>query len=354
MRIGYSFWGFLGAGVTDTPDGGRSHRRVLADGLHSVGHDLVFLQANRDLAEAGTVLPGYTWDSGLPGIDALFLEWRWTVPGRNDTPCGHPGHTCDLHRQAELVSHYTRNGVPTIVWDKDQQLPPGDPVNAHPAVTVCEPAFFPKAGRTSLLFPVADQALDDADPVALASLERDIPLVYAGNQYDRDDAFGAYFAPAAERFGHVVAGKWPTGTARWPAVRFTGRVPFTAVGKLYRRALATVLLTPARYARSGQFTQRIFEAVLAGCLPLAPASIRRADQVVPAELLVTSGAEVTGRIRTLAGLAGTADHAALISGCIERLHPFRLSGQLLTLARLLGHPPEPKEDCGAGAIQLRH
>ena len=49
MRIGYSFWGFLGPGITDTPDGGRSHRRTLIDGLVAAGHDIVFLQRNRDL-----------------------------------------------------------------------------------------------------------------------------------------------------------------------------------------------------------------------------------------------------------------------------------------------------------------
>ena len=35
------------------------------------------------------------------------------------------------------------------------------------------------------------------------------------------------------------------------------------VAALYRSALATVLLLPDRYARAGQMTQRIFEAVLA-------------------------------------------------------------------------------------------
>jgi hypothetical protein len=52
MRIGYSFWGFLGPGITDTPDGGRSHRRALIDGLTAAGHDVVFLQRDRDLDEA--------------------------------------------------------------------------------------------------------------------------------------------------------------------------------------------------------------------------------------------------------------------------------------------------------------
>ena len=108
MRIGYSFWGFLGPGITDTPDGGRSHRRPLIDGLTAAGHDLVLLLRNRDLEEAGHDLrASYTWDAGLPGIDALFLEWRWPVLGRSTTKCGSPGHTCDLHRQDELVAHYT-------------------------------------------------------------------------------------------------------------------------------------------------------------------------------------------------------------------------------------------------------
>ncbi|MGW7657691.1 hypothetical protein ACWGJ7_38365, partial [Streptomyces tendae] len=48
MKIGYSFWGFLGNGVTDTPDGGRSHRRPFIDALSARGHNIVFLQADRD------------------------------------------------------------------------------------------------------------------------------------------------------------------------------------------------------------------------------------------------------------------------------------------------------------------
>lgn len=93
MRIGYSFWGFLGPGITDTPDGGRSHRRTLIDGLIGTGHEVVFLQANRDLAEAGHDLTEcYAWDGGLPRIDALFLEWRWPILGRNTTECGTSGH----------------------------------------------------------------------------------------------------------------------------------------------------------------------------------------------------------------------------------------------------------------------
>lgn len=52
MRIGYSCWGFLGPGVTDTPDGARSYRRPFLDALAAAGFEVVLLQVNRDLIEA--------------------------------------------------------------------------------------------------------------------------------------------------------------------------------------------------------------------------------------------------------------------------------------------------------------
>ncbi|TDD40288.1 hypothetical protein E1288_35755 [Saccharopolyspora elongata] len=334
VKIGYSFWGFLGAGVTDTPDGGRSHRRTLIDGLREAGHDIVFLQTNRDLTEAGTDLrQTYRWDTGFPEIDALFLEWRWPIAGRNTTPCGAPGHTCDLHRQQQLVEHYTQHGLPTLLWDKDQQLSADDPLRGHSAVRVCEPALYPSQGAHSLLFPVADDTLDTVDPSELARGRRSWPLLYIGNQYGRDEAFGTYFAPAAAEHHHQVAGKW-TDTDRWPHVHFIGRIPFTAVDPMYRDALATVLLLPPRYAANGQMTQRLFEAVLAGCLPLAPATIRGVERYVPADLHITSGQHATELISELR-LTGTARHADLLAECLHHLKVFRLHHQLDVIDTLL-------------------
>jgi len=336
MRIGYSFWGFLGPGITDTPDGGRSHRRTLIDGLTTTGHDVVFLQANRDLTEAGQDLQSrYRWDDALPSIDVLFLEWRWPIPGRNTTPCGSPGHTCDLHRQAQLLSHYTLGcEVPTIVWDKDRQLPARSPLRALPNLAVCEAALIPSPGAASLLFPVDDSNLDSADPDALAALPRLLPLVYAGNQYGRDQAFTEFFAPAAACFEHRVAGKW-TGTGDWAHVNFTGRCPFPQVVQLHRSALATVLLLPDRYARAGQMTQRLFEAVLAGCLPITPATIAFSKTFTPASLHAASGRQVIQRVTEIQAIAGTARHAELIRDCLQHLGIFRLSRQLAALDQII-------------------
>ncbi len=335
MLIGYSCWGFLGDGIIDTPDGGRSHRRPLVDGLRDRGHEIVFLQPNRDLVEAGDDLTGsYHWDAGLPDIDALMLEWRWPIAGRNTTPCSSPGHICDLHRQQQLLDRYTAPGIPTLLWDKDRQLAPGDPLRRLANVAVAEPALCPSPGAVSLLFPVADTVLDAADPAALAALPRDLPLVYVGNQYDRDDAFDRYFVPASSRHAHVVAGKWPD-TQHWPEVNFIGRVGFPSGQALHRRAVATVLLLPDRYAQIGHMTQRLFEAVLAGCLPLTPISIRDAARFTPTELHISDGADASRALDHLTGVLGTRVHERLLAACLQRLDLFRLSRQLDTIEGLL-------------------
>ncbi|MGW6558513.1 hypothetical protein [Streptomyces hydrogenans] len=336
MRIGYSFWGFLGNGVTDTPDGGRSHRRPFIDALAGRGHDIVFLQADRDRLEAGDDLGGaYTFDGGMPDVDALFLEWRWPITGRNTTVCGSEGHTCDLHRQAQLINHYTvRHQTPTVIWDKDRTLRAESVWRRTPHTVVCEAALAPSPGARSLLFPVAEALLDRADPVALAAQPRDLALAYVGNQYDRDESFDRFFAPAAAHAEHLVAGKW-TKTNRWPHVRFLGRIPFEAASGVHGRSLATVLLLPDRYAAVGQMTQRIFESVLSGCLPLAPADIRFVDRFVPDELIVRSGEDVIERISYLGSIAGSRRHADLITACVDRLRLFGLSKQVDTVESVL-------------------
>ncbi|MEU4574609.1 hypothetical protein [Nonomuraea sp. NPDC023979] len=336
MKIGYSFWGFMGAGITDTPDGGRSHRRPFINAIQSAGHQVVFLQSNRDLIEAqDTIADSCRFDAGLPEIDALFMEWRWPIPGRNTTACGSLGHTCDLHRQAALLDHYTHElGLPTIIWDKDRRLPLNDALRHHAAVAVCEAALTPSPGARSLLFPLDDALLQAADPVALASQPRPFPLGYIGNQYDRDEAFHHYFAPAAARLPHWVAGKWPD-TRRWPHVTFLGRVPFSDVARMYGESLATVLLLPDRYETAGQMTQRIFEAGLAGCLPLAPATISHVERFVPSELVVSSGADVVDSVRRLWSIAGTTEHADLIAACLAKLEIFRLDRQIQALQEVL-------------------
>jgi hypothetical protein len=336
MRIGYSCWGFIGPGVIDTPDGGRFWRQTLLDTLQDAGHHLVLLQSNRDLHEAAddyTARYAFAEDS-LPELDALILEWRWPLPGRNTTPCNEPGHTCDLHRQQDLVDHYVhRLGLPTILWDTDRELPADDPLRTHPGVRIADPARHTAPGAVTLFGPISDQVLDTTNPEQLASLPRPLPLVYVGNQYGRDREFDTYFAPAARRHDHRVAGKW-TNTERWPWVNFTGRIGFSEGQNLYRAASATLLLLPPRYWQAGSVSQRIGETILAGCLPIAPAELVDADSFAPRELQAATSADAMELVTALHSAKPTT-RARLLELCLPRLDQYRASHALEIITGLL-------------------
>ncbi|MDY7091272.1 MAG: hypothetical protein SYR96_40120 [Actinomycetota bacterium] len=331
-RIGYSAWGFLTDGVLDTPDGARAYRRAVIDALQDAGNEIVLLQLDRDRWEAGVDLGDqYRFAAGLPELDAVVFEWRWPLPGRNTTDCGTPGHTCDLHRQQELIEHYTTGlATPTVIWDMDRRLPADDPLRTPANVRVGEYALRPTPGAITLACPVPDTLLDNADPYRLAAAQRPIPLVYVGNQYGRDDAFDRFFAPAAALVTHRVAGKW-TDTGSWPHVNFTGRCRFDEVADIHRGALATVLLLPERYWTVGHQTSRLFEAVTQGCLPLTPADTVAVDRFTPSELHVRDGGEVVEKLHWLQSIAGTPAHQDLIRACLRLLEPHRLSTQIAVL-----------------------
>ena len=190
------------------------------------------------------------------------------------------------------------------------------------------------ARRAPLLFPVADEALDAADPTALAAATRDLPLVYVGNQYDRDDAFARSSPPPPRTSPHCRRQMDPT-PRDWPHVHFTGRIPFAQVEATYRRSAGHRLAAARPVRAAGQMTQRLFEAVLAGCLPLTPNTIRHADRFTPPDLHVRDGAEVIARIQALQAVAGTGRHADLIAASLRRLDLFRISRQLRVLDQIL-------------------
>jgi len=176
--------------------------------------------------------------------------------------------------------------------------------------------------------------LNVADPQRLAAADRPTSLVYVGNRYDRDEAFDRYFAPAAATLPHRVAGKWPQAEA-WPQVSFTGRCGFAEVRQIHRVALATVLLLPERYATVGHMTSRWFEALLAGCLPLAPTEIHGVETYGPPQLRVRDGHDVIEKLAWLRSIAGSGEHADLIAACLGHLEPFRCSAQVAIAIKLL-------------------
>ncbi len=339
MRIGYSFWGFLGPGITDTPDGGRSHRRTLIDGLTAAGHDIVFVQHNRDLAEAGHDLRHrYAWDDGLPDIDVLFLEWRWPIPGRNTTRCGTPGHTCDLHRQDELVARYTLgHRVPTLCGTKTCNCRHVPRCARCPTSRSARLRWRPAPARSACCSP-------SPTTTWTGPIRRPWPRCPGRCRWSTSGT-STTATRRSRRSSHPplpgTAIAWPgSGADGGLAERhFTGRCAFPEVRKLYESALTTVVLLPERYARAGQMTQRLFEAVLAGCLPVTPAALPFASAFTPPALHAATGTQAADRITELQKIAGTARHAELIADCLGRLGLFRLSRQLTTVNQSFGGSP---------------
>ena len=338
MIIGYSFWGFLGNGVVDSPDGGRSHRLAWVRTLVGNGHRLIFLQRNRDLEEAGESYAEWgTWPADLPPIDLLFLEWRWPIPGRNvEVSPSSQGYCPDWDRQAALLRFYTLDrGIPTLVWDKDLQLPQRSPLRGLPHIRIAEATRFPRPGASSLLFPICgDWYRHAARELSKPAPDASFDLVYIGNQYDRDEHFERFFASAAPQLRHGVFGKW-TRVTNWPAVRFHSRIGYEQVSSVLRTSVATPLLSPTRYCSAGQVTQRIFEAVLNGCFPLAPRDIIGIDTLLPDDLLVADGADVVRACKDLERLRRTPDYKPAILGCLSRLAPFLASAQYETFAQIV-------------------
>ncbi|WP_439673478.1 hypothetical protein [Embleya sp. MST-111070] len=174
------------------------------------------------------------------------------------------------------------------------------------------------------------------DPEALAAAPRRWLLVYVGNQYGRDPAFTTFFAPAARVHPHRVAGKW-TRTDAWPHVDFIGRVGYPVGRELHRQGVASVLLTPERYSTVGAVGQRLFEAVLAGCLPIGPATIRGIHRNIPRALVAEDGAQVASLVGILTS-ASPRTRSKLLTECLRRLDPFRVTAQTTIVNALLKSP----------------
>src|SRR5207245_7412856 len=81
---------------------------------------------------------------------------------------------------------------------------------------------------------------------------------------------------------------------------------------------------------------RLFEAVLAGCLPVTPGTISSAAVFTPPALHAATGEQAADSVAWLLDIARTARHAELIAACLDRLSVFRLSRQLRALDQILG------------------
>lgn len=309
MRIGYSCWGFLGKGIVDTPDGGRSHRLVLLKELMRQGSTIIMLQKNRDYLECNQdfTQKKLSFNSKFPKIDALFLEYRWKIPGRN---CGvnknNPRYTPDLDRQNTLIKFYQKSDIPIIIWDKDQKLTKAEE-QVIKNVIVFEPVLKPRFNRKSLLFPIDSRKTNKSFQGLnkYNQINKKFDLVYIGNQYERDDTFKEFVDnPAGEvKTETPVFGNWKKypdrfqkNSIRFPNVKFEERLGFDKVDGVYNKSFSTVLIAPEIYYNTGHVTQRLFESMWGLCIPFTPDRYYDIERIILKDFIVHSGQELSKKI----------------------------------------------------------
>lgn len=344
-KIGYSFWGFLGNGVVDTPDGGRFHRYDFLKEILKNGFEVILLQKNRDLVETGKDFSNnlMNFNSLFPEIDILILEYRWPILGRNfGISKLDEKYTPDLDRQHDLINYYCSKDIPIIIWDKDLKL------NNTPNIKklqVLEPSLFPRDGHKQLLFPLNQKHKN----VFLKNLksynnaDRIYDLIYIGNQYERDDSF-LEFIDHPSGYNNkkaIVYGNWKKYPSifeknknTFPNCTFRGKISFEKIDSEYKKSLCTVLVAPELYYHRGQYTQRIFESIINCCIPLCPKNYLLCKKIIIPEFLVENSKETADRILQFRKLDNK-KLQELMNQQYQRLNCFDMNKQVQSLISII-------------------
>ncbi|MBX9890543.1 MAG: hypothetical protein K2X94_04700 [Amoebophilaceae bacterium] len=344
-KIGYSFWGFLGNGIVDTPDGGRFHRYDFLKEIVKNGFEIILLQKNRDLIETGQDFSknSISFNLSFPKIDILILEYRWPILNRNfGISKIDQKYTPDLHRQDDLIDYYCSKDVPIIIWDKDLKL---NNVHDIKKLKVLEPTFFPKEGRKQLLFPLHQKHKNIflENLKSYNSINRMYDLIYMGNQYERDESFMEFIDNSSgyNNKKAIVYGNWKYHPFIFEKIanpfqhcEFRGRIGFEEIDSAYKKSLCTVLIAPELYYNRGLYTQRIFESIINCCIPLCPKKYMLCEKIIIPEFLVKNSKETADRMLQFRNYDNK-KIAELINKQYQRLKYFDMNKQVKNLISII-------------------
>lgn len=305
LRIGLSFWGFLGDVKMDTegnslstPDGNAAYGGYLIAAMQDRGHTVFAMQEDRDLPAwrrmGGNIFSAFSKERrtrayenlvhadgwSLPELDLLLVEWRFPIPGRNcDTSDGTTyvfdasRHQPDYHRQMQILLHYRQKKTKIVLWDLDHKLTEHDERHWLPD-GVLETSVAPRhlfVPRTRVEPPchVPDLLQHPTRPS-----DPDRMMVYVGSRYERDDVITKWVRPVSDAFPlHVhFYGNWLKTVdecrALWPNVEFHDRITTSQFLDAYSTAGCVPLLAKQSYLDTGFITPRVWEALLFGSIPV--------------------------------------------------------------------------------------
>ncbi len=354
MRLGYSYWGFLGDRKEDeagneisAPDGNATYSWSIIHEARKRGWQVYAMQQDRDrpaFMRAGgnfaafserkriDAYNGLLQTNGveLPELDVLLLEWRFPIFGRNC--CSWEGQPCfpstaksgqpimangygnnpvelqpDLFRQYELLKHYKTRGTKVIFWDLDHKVTLRDEEYYKPDA-VFEPSAAPKTllvERTRTDFPFVVEDLLQFPTLSANPLRK---LVYIGSRYERDECITEWVKPASDKWPGQVEfwGNWLKTIDQcrklWPNVSYHDRITAKDFRKVYAEAVAVPLLGKKSFLESGLVTLRPMEALLLGTIPIGLRSHVGIDRYVQPGLIAGDGQDMIEVVETLCGL----------------------------------------------------
>lgn len=317
MRIGYSFWGYLGDVkfdyntkiVASTPDGNAFYSWAIINELLKQGHTVYQMMPDRDSTGSdvlGDDLLFMAWasdkrksvyentkktlcidsvkqldeskvhsiweDCFASGCELILHEWRMEIPGRNtedarNESCWQP----DLFIQECLIDFCIIHRIKMVIFDLDYKLSL-DKIESLKErgldFTVFELGnkWNGKDWAKKVYIPFDFDSIYEFKPKSWVKDK----LVYVGNRYERDWCIDKYIP---KNMGDVtVYGNWNEGgrdsATRWPNINFGHRLQTAEMQKVYSNSASTILLAKHDYCEFGFMTARIIEALFYGTVPL--------------------------------------------------------------------------------------
>lgn len=313
LRVGYSFWGFLGDNKYDThgnrvstPDGNATYSWSIIWEAMRRGYTVHAMQDDRDWTgwkidkeenfasfskEKRTKMYldlKHTFGSSeiMPELDVLLVEWRFPIPGRNvdliaPGENGRPPqyfydpfkHQPDWHRQFQILNHYKETKTKIILWDLDHKLEAADESYWNPDA-IFETSQTPR--RLTMDRTRVEPPFHIPDLLQHPTLPSDPnrKLVYIGSRYERDDVITEWVKPTSNQYPNGVEfhGNWLKTLDEckklWPNVAYHDRCTTKDFRQIYGTAVACPLLAKKSYLETGFITPRPWEALLFGTLPV--------------------------------------------------------------------------------------
>ena len=324
MRIGYSYWGFLGdrkydekGNILSTPDGNAFYSWSIINRLQDNGHRVMGIMPDRD--EPGFKFEGTHlfsswckssrsnaylnmghieygnlfdienrdtltnevlmsfWDAyNINEYDAIIHEWRMPIIGRNTSvDMESENWQPDLFIQDALILYCYKNNIKLIIFDLDYKIPRSiveDFVHNTKNIYIFElgnkwsDIAYETNGRCRRVYIPFDFRFID-----LFKLKKTFndDIVYIGNRYERDWCIDKYLkdVPGVKVFGNWLEGQRHS-EKEWPTIKFGKRLQTSDMHDAYSNSATTILLAKKEYCENGFMTARILEAIFYGCVPL--------------------------------------------------------------------------------------